>query len=133
MFRRNHPADWMWGEAIDLVERAERLQRQFFRPSRSAATWEPPVDVFEGDGELLIVVALPGVSAADVEILAEPGAIVVRAERPQLLAGACGGVRQLEIPYGHFERRVALPPGRFEAVSQEQSHGCLRLWLRRIG
>lgn len=133
MFRRNHPADWMWAEALELVERAERMQRQFFRPARSVATWEPPVDVFEGEGELVIVVALPGVGAEDVEVLAEPGAIRVRAERPQVLAGACRGVRQLEIPYGRFERRVALPPGMFEAVSRELSHGCLTLRLRRIG
>jgi len=132
MIRRN-PTDWMWAEAIDLVERAERMQRQFFRLARSTAAWEPPADVFEGEGELAIVVALPGVAEQDVEVAAEPGAIVVRAHRPQPLAGACRGVRQLEIPYGRFERRVALPQGRFEILSRDLTHGCLILRFARIG
>jgi HSP20 family protein len=132
MFRRN-PTDWMWAEAIGLVERAEGLQRQFFRLARSTAAWEPPADVFEGDGEVAIVVALPGVAEDDVELDAEPGAIVVRALRPQPLAGSCRGVRQLEIPYGRFERRIALPAGVYEPVSRVLTHGCLILRLRRLG
>ena len=109
------------------------MQRQFFTLAREGAAWEPPADVFEGEGELAVVVALPGVAEKDVEIAAEPGAIVVRAQRPQPLAGACRGVRQLEIPYGYFERRVALPPGRFEILSRDLTHGCLILRFARIG
>ena len=136
MSRKPLPADSMWSEALDLFERAERMQRQFFRLASTPlaeASWEPPVDVFEAGADLLVVVALPGVAADDVEVLAEPGAIVVRAHRPQPLAGMCHAVRQLEIPYGRFERRVALPPGRFEALAHELSHGCLLLRLTRIG
>lgn len=129
---RGNATDWMWAEAIDLVERAERMQRQFFRLARSTAAWEPPADVFEGDDELAIVVALPGVAEDEVEVTAEPGAIVVRAQRAQPLAATCRAVRQLEIPYGYFERRVALPPGTFEPVSRSLTHGCLILRLRRI-
>src|SRR5688572_31678041 len=132
MFRRNH-SDWMWAEALDLVARAERMQRRFFTLARSGAAWEPPADVFEGEGELAIVVALPGVALEDVEVAAEAGAIVVRAQRPQPLAGSCRGVRQLEIPYGYFERRIALPPGVYEPVSRALTHGCLILRLRRLG
>jgi HSP20 family molecular chaperone IbpA len=133
MSRRNPATDWMWAEALDLVERAERMQRQFFTLARGSAAWEPPADVFEGGDELAIVVALPGVGEEDVEVRAEPGAILVRAHRPQPLAGACSGVRQLEIPYGYFERRVALPPGRYEPLSRDLTHGCLILRFARIG
>ena len=35
MTRRN-PGAWMWGEAVDLLEQAERLQRQFFRLAGAA-------------------------------------------------------------------------------------------------
>ena len=62
MTRRN-PGPWMWGEAVDLLEQAERLQRQFFRLAGGAeqARWEPPVDVFADGDEILVEVALPGV------------------------------------------------------------------------
>jgi len=26
-----HPNDWMWAQACELIEQAERMQRQFFR------------------------------------------------------------------------------------------------------
>ena len=44
------PRSWMWAEACAMIERAEQLHRQFFRPGLArapAANWEPPVDVFE--------------------------------------------------------------------------------------
>jgi HSP20 family molecular chaperone IbpA len=131
MFQKNRPADWMFAEALDLVDRAERMHRQFFRLGRSSASWEPPADVFESPEGVAIVVALPGVVAEDVEVLAEDGEVVVRALRPQPLSDGRHAVRQLEIPYGRFERRVQLPAGVYGAVSQELTHGCLILRLRR--
>ena len=56
---------WMWAEACEALARAERLQRQFFRPGErgARAVWEPPVDIFEHERDLWIVAALPGVDA----------------------------------------------------------------------
>jgi HSP20 family molecular chaperone IbpA len=88
--------------------------------------------VFEDDHEVVVVVALPGVAAENVEVLAEPGALVVRAERPMPLAGTRYALRQLAIPYGYFECRVALPEGRLEPLSRELTHGCLAIRLRKV-
>ena len=30
MSKANDPARWMWAEACELIDQAERLQRQFF-------------------------------------------------------------------------------------------------------
>ena len=57
----NRDFDWMWSEACDTLARAERLHRQFFQP-RGSGAWEPPVDILETEREVLIFVALPGVS-----------------------------------------------------------------------
>lgn len=136
MFRRNDPTDWMWAQACDFIEQAERMHRQFFRlaaaPRAQAAVWEPPADVFEDEREVVVVVALPGVVAENVELMSEPGAIVVRAARRLALEGSRHRIRQLEIPYGTFERRIALPHPRLEAVSRELTHGCLILRLRKV-
>jgi HSP20 family molecular chaperone IbpA len=134
MSRNPDPADWMWAQAVDFIEQAGRMHRQFFRLASSPASqalWEPPADVFEDEREVVVVVALPGVAAERVEVEAVPGAIVVRAERPLPFAGRQCAVRQLEIPYGWFERRVAVPAGRFEVASHELTHGCLVLRLSR--
>src|SRR5215470_19628939 len=73
------PAVWMWAQACELIDQAERLHRQFFRPTVSArafAVWEPPIDVFEDEHELVIVVAMPGVTSDRVAVKFEPGAVV---------------------------------------------------------
>src|SRR2546430_8311447 len=76
--------DWMWSQACELIEQAERMHRQFFRllsSERAQAVWEPPVDVFEDEREVTIIIALPGVPAGCIEVNDEAGALVGRAER----------------------------------------------------
>jgi HSP20 family protein len=135
MSRRSDPTEWMWGEACDLIARAERMHRQFFRlaaTSRSEVVWEPPVDMFEDEREIVVVVAMPGVVLERIEVLSEPGMLLVRGERPVPLAGMRHAVRQLEIPYGRFERRIRLPAMRLEADSRELTHGCQVVRLRKM-
>lgn len=126
----------MWAQACDLLAQAEGMHRRFFRltasPRAPVASWEPPIDVFEDDSEVVVVVAMPGVVTERVEITSEPGVLVVRAERQQPFSGQRYAVRQLEIPYGSFERRIALPEGRLEAASREMTHGCLIVRLLKV-
>jgi HSP20 family molecular chaperone IbpA len=129
------PGIWMWAEACELLERAERLNRQFFRPQTAHArqpSWEPPVDILETEDELWIVVALPGVCAEQLEVVVTDGTLVVAGERPMPGRAHAGIIRRLEIPYGHFERRIELPPGRFEIGRRELTDGCLVLGLRKL-
>ena len=133
MSSRN-PTGWMWTQACDLLEQAERMHRQFFRLAASARTqvvWEPPVDVFEDESEIIVIVALPGVAPDHVDITLGQGALVVRADRRLPFAGTPRAVRRLEIPYGYFERRIALPDSRVEAVGREFVNGCLMVMLRK--
>lgn len=126
----------MWSEACDLIDQAERLHRRFFRlntSTRATSGWEPPLDMFENEREVVVVVAMPGVPIERVEVVNEPGALTVRGERPLPFAGMPLAVRRLEIPYGWFERRIPLPNGRFEADAPQLTYGCLLLRLRRIG
>ncbi len=120
--------DWMWAQASDLLDQAERMHRQLFRlaaPGRGSVTWEPPVDIFENERELIVVVALPGVPPERVEILSEPGYLLVRADCPIPFASARRAVCRLEIPYGRFERRVPLPAVGFEVSQHEFRDGYL--------
>jgi HSP20 family protein len=130
---RRSTGPWMWGETVDLLEQAERLQRQFFRLAGGVAraSWEPPVDVFADGEEILVEVALPGVPSDRIELICAPGELVVRGERrlPRRLASAA--IQRLEIPHGRFERRLALPAGHWQLAGQELSNGCLQLLLVR--
>lgn len=124
----------IWDEALDMLDRAERLQRQFFRLqecAHSGPSWAPPVDVFEQDGNLLILAALPGVSAAQVEVLSDGTQLLIRGDRPLPAAFRRAAIRQLEIPYGCFERRLALPAGAYTLVQKSFADGCLVLLLQK--
>lgn len=130
------PTDWMWAQAFEVIEEAERMHRQFFRlstPGRGPVTWEPPIDIFEDETDVVVLVALPGVPSHAIEIAAEAGELVVRAERRLPLASSPRGLRRLEIPYGYFERRIPLPEARLETATREVRDGCLILRLRKAG
>lgn len=127
----NDPKTWMWAEACGLLERAERLHRQFFRVS-AQAVWEPPVDVFEIDSEHWILVALPGVPPTAMEITLTGNVVHISAERPLPVGLRQAAVRRLEIPYGRFERILELPGKQFELRAHETLHGCLIIQLHKL-
>jgi HSP20 family molecular chaperone IbpA len=125
----------MWTQACELIEQAERMHRQFFRPRApqgARAAWEPPVNVFEDDQRFVIIVALPGVSPECVEVLVDSSSIIVRASCDVPFNPTAHAIRRLEIPYGYFERRIQLPAMQFEVVQRELKNGCLILNLRKV-
>jgi HSP20 family protein len=125
---------WVLAEALELLKGAERMQRHFIAldAMQSVPCWEPPVDMYEQDGELRLLVALPGVNALMIEVLLDAGGIVVRGKRPMPSALSGVAIHRLEIPYGRFERRLALPSGNFRLYNQFLEDGCLVLVLRRL-
>jgi HSP20 family molecular chaperone IbpA len=131
--KRRDTGHWMWAEAVQLLEEADRLQRQCFQLAGQPGKprWEPPVDIYEGANELLIDLALPGVMPERLEVELNGEQLVVRAERrvPPRRPGTT--IQRLEIPYGLFERRLVLPAGPWSMSVQEFAHGCLRLLLTR--
>lgn len=125
---------WMWEQAVDMLEQADRLHRHFFQLSRerhAGPSWEPPVDVLESAHHVVVVVALPGVAPGELQVVAGNGALSVVGERPMPMVDGAS-LKRLEIPYGRFERRIALPPGHYEIEQRELEHGCLRLILRKL-
>jgi HSP20 family molecular chaperone IbpA len=125
---------WMWYKANDLLDQAEKLHRQFYKPLGSSAqlVWEPPVDVFETDEDFWVIIALPGVDPDQVEIVVESGSLAVRGCRslPRVCQRAI--VHRMELPSGRFERRIELPPGRYRPGEKEFVHGCLMFSLKKL-
>jgi HSP20 family molecular chaperone IbpA len=121
------PLNWMLSEALESLTRGERLRQQF---GRQEACWEPPIDVLETDRELLILVALPGVDPNNVETAIHDGVLVISGHRtlPPELRNA--RIHRLELPQGRFERRIALPRGRY-AISRFVMDGCVALRLAK--
>jgi HSP20 family molecular chaperone IbpA len=125
---------WVWAEALELLREAGQIQRRFFQLGASEApAWEPAVDLYETDGGLTLEVALPGVAPDRMEIVLEPGTVVVRGERGFPVEQQRAVIYRLELPYGHFERRIPLPAGQYQLTDRRLEKGCLTLALRRLG
>jgi len=120
----------MWADACAAMERADRLRRQFFHHTKPH--WEAPIDVFETDNALTILVAMPGVELDSISVTLNAGALTISGERP--LPGELQGahILRMEIPYGHFERRIDLPPVPFQISGRHLSNGCLMLRLEKV-
>jgi HSP20 family molecular chaperone IbpA len=119
----------MWGEALSLLDQADRLQRQFFRvaPGGEACAWEPPADVTETEDGFCIHVALPGVAQGAVAIELDPEGVSISALRGFPECGSGSRIHRVEIPYGRFRRRIGLPMHALDLVEHGLKDGVLTL------
>ena len=112
--------DWdfvIWQQAADLLQQAERIQRNFLQVAAGAhyrasqgrsSAWEPPINVVETDKSLWVLSAIPGVTADRVDVRIDGHELIISGQRP--LPSCCqdGELKIWEIPLGRFERRLTL-------------------------
>lgn len=130
------PHNWMWSEACDMLTRAERMHREFFRPAGPGArapAWQPPIDMLETERQVLILVALPGVDPDRVEAIIDGADLVIGGARVLPAELRTAVIHRMELPQGRFERRIPLPPGRYSDVRRSQVHGCILITLDKAG
>jgi len=123
----------MLAQAIELLQGANQLHRQFFQlgSAGDVPRWEPPVDMYGDAQALCLLIALPGVAPERLEVSLEQRVLTVYGERSLADDFAVGTILQLEIPYGRFERRVLLPHADYGVADMVLRNGCLRLTLER--
>lgn len=113
---------------FDHVQRGKRPRVVF-----SEQAWSPNIDVYEGDGKLIVLAELAGITKEQIEIDVEDGQLRLRGERRLRHRGDERIVHALEVLYGAFERRIPLPfpvdPTRAEATYRD---GFLEVVLPRI-
>jgi HSP20 family protein len=122
----------MWARACEAVERAQHLHRQFFHRSPEMPYWEAPCDIFETDLTLTILIALPGVEPDAIKVSLSAGVLIVSGERPLPRELDHAKIHRMEIPHGHFQRRIELPPARFEISGRHLANGCLMVHLHKL-
>lgn len=128
----SEPWSWAWfgpRETTSRVHEAHRHFRSFH--STTFGNWEPSVDVYETDSDVIVYVALPGIDPSAVTARLDAGDVMISGRRtvPPELRGA--SIHRMELPQGRFDRRVELPPGAYEEISRSASHGCVVLTVRR--
>lgn len=96
-----------------MSEEMDRAFGRFFGQSAGGglATWYPPVEVVERDGNLQVHAELPGLKPEDVKVEVTDDALVIQGERKSEHEEKKSGVYRSERHYGQFYRAIPLPQG----------------------
>ena len=132
---------WNWQQASELMEQAERIQRNllqiavtshYLAPSSRAGTCAPAVNVVETNQAWWVITALPGAEANQIDIRVEGDELIIAGTRPLPVCCTEGELTIWEIPLGRFERRLSLIPGvRFTIAETRFKNGLLITQLRK--
>jgi HSP20 family protein len=96
----------------------------------AAASWVPPVDVFEEADTIRITAEIPGVRPDDIQISLEGNLLTVRGTKQQEAEEKTERVHRYERTYGAFERSFTLPSSvEPKDIRANYDHGVLTLTL----
>ena len=92
--------------------------------------WNPAVDIYETDHNLVLKAELPGVDPKDVDIRIENGTLHLKGERKFSSEVKQENYHRVERAYGSFTRSFSLPSSvSADQVSAEYNNGLLTLTL----
>jgi len=88
----------------------------------SDVEWVPNTDIYENDSSFVIRMEIAGVNREEIQITLTDRHLIVRGHRPDPHRTNRCRFRQMEIDYGTFERRLALP----RSVDNGHAKACYR-------
>ena len=96
-----------------------------------AAVWRPPMDVYEAQGRLVVIVEIAGMRDTDIHIVLQGRRLLVSGARQRETLADCA-YHQMEILHGDFRCEVELPwPVAQDQVAAVYQDGFLRIELPR--
>jgi HSP20 family protein len=96
----------------------------------STAAWNPAVDIFENENEIVIKAELPGMEAKDIEIGLENNILTVKGERRFEKETKEEHYHRVEREYGRFIRSFSLPAAvKEDKIAAEFKNGLLKIAL----
>lgn len=107
-----------WDPFRDLSTIQDRVNRLFddtltrFKggeTERFSAGWEPAVDIYETENEIVMKVELPGLSKENVNIELKDNILTIKGERKIEEEVKKENYHRIERSYGYFQRSFSLP------------------------
>ncbi len=77
-----------------------------YQPDRS---FHPPMDIYETDEELVVVVEVAGMRGEDIRVVFEKDLLSISGVRSEISSAHKIRLHQMEIDYGRFERTLRIP------------------------
>ncbi|MFB3879959.1 MAG: Hsp20/alpha crystallin family protein [Armatimonadota bacterium] len=125
--------DWdVFGDLARLRRDLGRFSReasQLASPAAAGDAWAPPVDVYEQENTLVLLVDLPGVRREDIQLRVDHDSLTIEGQR---LALEDAATIRSERPVGRFHRsfRIATPVD-LASTQAVYRDGVLRLLIPR--
>ena len=97
-----------------LEDEVEFFFSSFFGTSypsiyRKELCWKPPTDVYETESNFVVILELAEMKAEEVSITYQEGILMIRGIRKAVPPSERRRYHKMEINYGPFERRIAIP------------------------
>ncbi len=113
-----------------LRDRLANFGFKDFEAPASTTTWNPSVDIFENDNDIVVKAELPGLNAKDIEVKLENNVLVLKGERRFEKEAKEENYHRIEREYGSFSRVFSLPTAvNSEKVFAEYKDGILKVIL----
>lgn len=129
-----------WSEAVVNMQREmarlmdEVVNRKPPAVRFSPKTWQPAIDVYETDTEVVVLVELAGVKEDEVEVTVQDGMLTVRGRRKDARQGTMRTYSRMEILWGPFERDINLSANvDMDQVKAFYEAGVLEVILPKLG
>jgi HSP20 family protein len=96
----------------------------------STTAWNPAVDIFENEHEIVIKAELPGMEAKDIEVRMEKNVLTIKGERRFEKEAKEENYHRIEREYGNFSRTFSLATAvDEEKIAAEYKDGVLKVVL----
>ena len=100
---------------------------------RKEICWKPPTDVYETDTDFVVILELAQMKAEGVSITYQEGILFIRGVRKAVPPTEQRRYHKMEINYGPFERKIAIPDDvDVEKLSAQYRMGFLEIRLPKI-
>jgi HSP20 family protein len=98
--------------------------------AKATTVWNPAVDIFENEHDIVIKAELPGMEAKDIEIRLEKNVLTIKGERRFEKEAKEENYHRVEREYGNFSRAFSLAtPVDEDKVAAEYKNGLLKIVL----
>ncbi|HVP36142.1 MAG TPA: Hsp20/alpha crystallin family protein [Terriglobales bacterium] len=98
----------------------------------SKRLWRPPTDVFETEGEVVILLEVAGMKQKDFSITLSDDILTVKGERKEKIDPSITSFRNKEINFGMFERNIYLPENiNPEEIAAAYKDGFLEITIKK--
>ena len=74
----------------------------------SPRTWQPAIDVYETDNDVVVLIELAGVEQDEIEVIVNNNILTIRGERRDKKRGIKRTYSQMEILWGSLQREIPL-------------------------